>query len=536
MPFSFQYLRQPNIEGTPPQSTGAELDARRTVPIAIDVSNGDVYPMHGTSVSDVPTPATIASKKQYVPITGRGNSLNYTEEIVEEARNTSYTRTLLTPPHSPEKKYGKKAMLNILYDKQRRGCEFVYFGYQEIRDCDPCTAYINRWGVGRLTKPITVNPETINWTAPDGSVPLAVQQSTAETSGEMVEYTPLIPYLLEDGFTAIDADIDLYTISSYSGNQCTECLCPTENFAIGGQQDDPAEALVVYTTDGGVSFTQITATAFVVAQPILKLLDLGQGRLVAFGGSTTKEAGYSDNGNAFIASDLSDVTNAFRTAVLAGSKIITGGNAGAFTYSCDRGLSFHDMFFTTGADPILSMAYDPETNLIWAIDNSGVIMYFTPDATEETDASLYANPNSAATTKGRIFVLDADHVVAYLDDQTISESYNARSNQNWEVQSIGLQTNEDIVRIWGDAYRMVVTTDMGRVLQRDLSTNGVFKAVQTGGVNSADFDSGTVIRALYGEEDTSGNYAQSFFIFADDSGFVWRLEDCVPCRLVPFCS
>lgn len=534
MPLNFQYLRQPTITGTPVQSTGAVLDARRTVPIAVNVSNGDVYPMHGTTVSDVPTPATIASKTQYVPITGKGNELSYTQEIVEEARNTSYSRTLLSPPHSEEQRYGKKAMLNILYDKQKRGCEFMYFGWQSEANCDPCTVFLNRWGVGRLTKPLTVNPETINWTAPDGSVPLAVMQSTAETSGEMVEYTPLVPYLLEDGFTTIDADIDLYSISSYSGDLCGSCECPTENFAIGGSQDSPAEALVVYTTDGGTTFTQITNTVFAVPQVIGKVLDVGKGRLIAIG-ITSKEIGYSDNGNAFVLSDVSALTAIARDAIFTGSKIITVGNGGWVGFSCDRGLTFEDQFITVATDAILSASYDGVNNIVWAVDNDAAVFYFTPDATEETLVTTYANPNVSTTLKSVIQVLGADHVVVYFDDQTIAESYNARTAEAWDVISLGLETNEDVLAIKGDDYRTIVTTDMGRVLYRDPSTNGIFISIQTGGVNSADFDATDLIRDIYEETDTSGNYAQSFFIIGTSQGFVYRLEDCVPCRITPLC-
>jgi len=534
MPLNFNYIRQPNISGVPVQSAGTVLDARRTVPLAVNVGNGDVYPMNGTTVSNVPTPATIASKKQYVPITGKGNTLSYTEEIVEEARNTSYSRTLLSPPHSEDEHYGKKAMINILYDKQKRGCEFMYFGWQEEKDCDPCTVFLNRWGIGRQTKPITVNPETINWTAPDGSVPLAIMQTVLETSGEMVEYTPLIPYVLEDGFADIDADIDLYTISSYSGNECTSCECPTESFAVGGSQDSPAEAFVTYTTDGGTTFTQISNAVFAVPQVIGKLLDIGKGRLIAIG-ITSKELAYSDNGAAFVLSTATGLTNIARDAIFTGSKIITVGNGGVVGFSCDRGLTFENQFITVATDPILSASYDSFNNIVWAVDNDDAVFYFAPDATEETLVTTYANPNSSATTKSSVYVLGADHVIVYLDDQTISESYNARSNETWDVQSIGLQTNEDVVAIRGDDYRVVVTTDLGRVLYRDPSTNGVFISIETGGVNSSDFDATDNIRDIYEENDASGNYAQSFFIIVTSQGYVYRLEDCVPCRTTPLC-
>lgn len=538
MPLTFNYIRQPNIQGVPVQSTGAVLDARRTVPLAINVANGDVYPLNGTTVSDVPTPTTIASKKQYVPITGYGNTLSSTEEIVEEAKNMSYSRTLLSPPHSEEQRYGKKAMINILYDKQKRGCEFMWFGWQEEKDCDPCTVYLNRWGVGRETKPLTVNPETINWTAPDGSIPLAIMQTILETSGEMVEYTPLIPYTLEDGFTAFDGDVDLYTVSSYSGERCGSCECPTENFAVGGSFDVTGvgglEPFVSLTTDGGVTFTEINSTAFAALQVIGKLLDIGKGRLIAIG-TVSKEIGYSDNGDPFVLSTVSGITNIARDAIFTGSKIITGGIAGEVGYSCDRGLTFDTQFTTAATDPIIDMSYDKFNNIVWAIDNDDAVFYFTPDATEETLVTTYANPNASNTTKGRIFVLGADHVVVYLDDQTISESYNARTAVAWDVQSIGLQTNEDVLGIKGDDYRMVVTTDLGRILYRDPSTNGVFVSVQTGGVNSTDFDDAFLIRDIYEENDSSGNYAQSFYIVVTSGGYVYRLEDCVPCRITPLC-
>jgi len=259
MPINYQLVKSALEDGTIPiQATGVALRSTETELIARHRVTGKLYHLKGTG-TEAPQPVTIEAITQYTPSIDRNGGLGYTNLVQTPARNTGHTMTLMLPTVDQDNG-GRYTTAQRIWEIQNRNkdprrCMFEWWLIQGD-SCKPCNVVMDYLGPGFISKPIAVDPFTVNYMEDPGSIiPNIKYNATLTLQGDIVMYESPVGYFLRSGLQEIDS-ITRFPV------ECPECECPAEAIVIGGGDAAANESPVVYyTTDNFATITTIDVTA-----------------------------------------------------------------------------------------------------------------------------------------------------------------------------------------------------------------------------------------------------------------------------------